>query len=128
MATINWQFAWKSDPMLKAVVITIEATIVGFVFAILIGLLLALARRSKPGCSQNPASSSLSLSAPRRSWLSHILVLRASPLWLPIAGFYGRVIGTGLHYGAYTSEVFRAGIDAITRGRVGSLDCPEFFT
>jgi polar amino acid transport system permease protein len=48
MSTIDWQFCLAILPqLLKAVVVTIQATFVGFTLAILIGLLLALGRRSK---------------------------------------------------------------------------------
>ena len=119
MSTINWQFAWEILPqLLKAVVVTIEATIVGFAFAILIGLLLALARRSQSWLLSKPSSFIVEFirTTPLLAQLFFLFyVLPRYGFRLP--AFTVGVIGLGLHYGAYTSEVFRAGINAILRGQ-----------
>ncbi|MFQ5610977.1 MAG: ectoine/hydroxyectoine ABC transporter permease subunit EhuD [Anaerolineae bacterium] len=119
MGLFDWQFALEILPrMLEGLLVTIEATFVGFIIAVILGLLLALGRRS-----QNP-------------WISQPLgglveFIRSTPLLVQLFFFffvlprYGLrlpafVVGTvalGLHYGTYTSEVYRAGIDAIERGQ-----------
>ena len=46
--TFNWAYAYSILPdLLKALVITIQATIIGMGIATVLGLLLALGRRSK---------------------------------------------------------------------------------
>ena len=115
----DWAFVWKILPtLLEGVKITIIATILGSIVAAVIGLLIALARRS-----------------PNR-WLSRPVgfaaeFIRGTPLLvqlyfifyvLPDAGILlsplvAGVIGLGLHYGTYTAEVYRAGIDNVPRGQ-----------
>jgi len=119
MELIDWQFALEILPrLLGGLVVTVEATLVGFVLAVVLGLFLALARRS-----ENP-------------WLSQpvgavVEFIRGTPLLVQLFFFffvlprYGLrlpafLVGTlalGLHYATYTSEVYRAGIDAIDRGQ-----------
>jgi len=119
MDLIDWQFALEILPrLLGGLVVTVEATLVGFVLAVVLGLFLALARRS-----ENP-------------WLSQpvgavVEFIRSTPLLVQLFFFffvlprYGLrlpafLVGTlalGLHYATYTSEVYRAGIDAVDRGQ-----------
>jgi polar amino acid transport system permease protein len=119
MELIDWQFALEILPrLLGGLVVTVEATLVGFVLAVVLGLFLALARRS-----ENP-------------WLSQpvgavVEFIRSTPLLVQLFFFffvlprYGLrlpafLVGTlalGLHYATYTSEVYRAGIDAVDRGQ-----------
>jgi len=118
--TFRWdgEFALSILPqLLRAAVITLQATVVGFALAVVIGLAFALLRRG-----------------PRPiSWPAGFVVefLRSTPLLvqlyvlfflLPAYGirldaFATGVIGLGLHYGAYLSEVYRAGIASVDEGQ-----------
>lgn len=115
--TIDWEFALETLPALvRAMRVTIQATLVGFALASVIGLLLTLARRSSLRWMSWPASGIVEF-------------VRSTPLLVQLFfGFYVLpkygirlppfIVGTvilGLHYGTYTSEVYRAGIDAISR-------------
>ncbi|MEJ2352242.1 MAG: ectoine/hydroxyectoine ABC transporter permease subunit EhuD [Anaerolineales bacterium] len=115
----DWQFVWEILPdLLEGLVITVEATILGFGLAAILGLLLALARRSESMWLSEPAGGLVEFirSTPllvQLFFLFYVLPkygIRMPPL----------VVGTialGLHYGTYTSEVYRAGIDAIGQGQ-----------
>lgn len=115
----DWQFVWEILPdLLEGLVITVEATILGFGLAAILGLLLALARRSESVWLSEPVGGLVEFirSTPllvQLFFLFYVLPkygIRMPPL----------VVGTialGLHYGTYTSEVYRAGIDAIERGQ-----------
>lgn len=104
--------------LLEGLVVTIEVTFVAFIIAAVVGLLMALGRRSA-----NP-------------WIAQTIGLfiefiRSTPLLVQLFVFfyilprYGLrmpafIVGTialGVHYGTYTSEIYRAGIDAIDRGQ-----------
>ena len=104
--------------LLEGLVVTIEVTFVAFIIAAVVGLLMALGRRSA-----NP-------------WIAQtvglfIEFIRSTPLLVQLFVFfyilprYGLrmpafIVGTialGVHYGTYTSEIYRAGIDAIDRGQ-----------
>ena len=116
----DWDYALEILPeLLKATInVTIPATFAGFGLALIVGLLLVLGRLSR----WQPIS-----------WLSIAFIefVRSTPLLvqlyflffvLPRYGvvmspFMTGVIGLGLHYGTFTSEVYRAGIKSVPRGQ-----------
>ncbi|RAV12675.1 ectoine/hydroxyectoine ABC transporter permease subunit EhuD [Paenibacillus contaminans] len=115
----DWSYAFQILPELANVLpITIAATVVGFAAACVLGLPLSLARKSN-----YKAVSYLAL-----GWIEFI---RSTPLLvqlfflfyaLPLYGisfspFAAGVLGLGLHYSTYMSEVFRSGIDAVPAGQ-----------
>jgi polar amino acid transport system permease protein len=115
----DWEFVWEIMPaLLEGLVITVEATILGFSLAAILGLLLALARRSESAWLSQPAGAVVEFirSTPLLVQLFFLFYV------LPRYGIRMRplLVGTlalGLHYGTYTSEVYRAGIEAIERGQ-----------
>ena len=115
----DWNYALSiADDLLLTLPITLGATVLGMGLASVVGLFLALGRRS----------GSLVLS---RSIGGFIEFIRSTPLLvqlyflfyvLPNFGIVlsplvTGLLGLGLHYGAYTSEVYRAGIEAVPRGQ-----------
>ena len=115
----DWAFVVKILPTLgQGVIVTIQATMMGIVLALVIGLVLAIMRRS-----HNRAVSHGSA--------FFVEFIRGTPLLvqlyflfyiLPDAGLLlspltAGVIGLGLHYSAYLAEVYRTGIDNIPRGQ-----------
>lgn len=115
----DWEFVWQIMPtLLQGVKITILATVLGAALAAVIGLAIALARRSP----NRMVSRSVGFFAefirgtPLLVQLYFIFfVLPDIGILLPplVAG----VIGLGLHYGTYTAEVYRAGIENVPRGQ-----------
>jgi polar amino acid transport system permease protein len=114
----DWSFAFEILPVLaRAAVVTIEATLIGFVIAALLGLVLAGVR----------------IAIPVTAWPISVLVelIRSTPLLiqiffiyfvfpkfgLVIDAFAAGVIAIGVHYAAYCSEVYRAGFDNVPRGQ-----------
>lgn len=115
----DWNYALDALPVLASgLKITVEATLLGMSLALVAGLVLALARRS-----------SIALI----SWPTAFIVefIRSTPLLvqiyflfyvLPTLGVAMSPLATGisalgLHYAAYCSEVYRAGIESIPRGQ-----------
>lgn len=115
----DWSYAWEVLPtLLTGLKVTLLATVCGFAFALAVGLLWAVLRRSG-----NPVV--------RRS--THWLVefVRSTPLLVQLyfvfyvfpeigvvlSPLVAGVLGLGLHYSAYTAEVYRSGIDAVPRGQ-----------
>lgn len=104
--------------MMKGLVVTVEATLGGFAIALLVGLVLALGRRSRHR-------------AVRGACIGYVDVMRCTPLLvqlyfafyvLPSFGVRFGALTTGilvlgLHIGAYVSEVYRAGIEAVAAGQ-----------
>lgn len=114
----DWAFTFEILPILaKAAVISIEATLLGFVLAATLGLVLALLR----------------IAFPWTAWPVSVLVelIRSTPLLIQIFFLYfvfpsfgvtldaftAGVLALGIHYAAYCSEVYRAGFDNIPRGQ-----------
>ncbi|HEY3467085.1 MAG TPA: ectoine/hydroxyectoine ABC transporter permease subunit EhuD [Amycolatopsis sp.] len=116
----DWQAAADAVPLLlKGLLVTVELTLLGSAVAYVLGLVLALLRRSGiPVLAQ-------------AVWL-FIEFVRSTPLliqvfvlyWLvpPVTGFkmsafVTGVVALGVHYATYTAEVYRAGIDAVPKGQ-----------
>ena len=119
MNIVDLKFAWEILPiLLKASVITVEATLIGFVLAALLGLILALARRSenKPVSLASAGIIEFTRSTPLLIQLYFIyFILPDFGIRLP-AVLTG-ILGLGIHYSAYTSEVYRAGLEGIAKGQ-----------
>ncbi len=115
----RWDFTWEILPrLLWATVNTLIAAGAGYAIALVLGLILALAQRTnwKP------------LTLAVREFVEFI---RSTPLVLQIffvfyvgpqfgirlSPWMSGMIAIGLHYSAYLSEVYRAGIDAVPRGQ-----------
>jgi polar amino acid transport system permease protein len=104
--------------LLRGLVVTVEATLGGFALALIVGLALALGRRS-------------GVKALRLFCDGYIALMRCTPLLvqlyfvfyvLPSYGIRFPALMTGilclgLHIGAYIAEVYRAGIDGVPDGQ-----------
>jgi len=115
----DWNFVWQIFPtLLQGAKITIIATLLGSVLAVVVGLAIALLRRSPNRLVSRTTGfiAEFIRGTPLLVQLYFIFyVLPDIGILLPplVAG----VIGLGLHYGTYTAEVYRAGIDNVPRGQ-----------
>lgn len=117
--TFDWAFTWQILPdLLRASRITVQATIGGMALALCLGLIWALLRRA----AFRPVS-----------FLAALIVefVRSTPLLVQLYFFFfvfprfgmtlepflTGVLALGLHYSAYTAEVYRAGIEGVPRGQ-----------
>jgi polar amino acid transport system permease protein len=113
--------AWNS--LYNGLWITIQATVIGAIIAIVLGLVFAIMRRS----SIRPIS-----------WTATAIVefIRSTPLLVQLFFLFFVIVptlftgmdvetqakvagftGLGLHYATYMSEVYRAGIDGVPKGQ-----------
>ncbi|MFW9267705.1 ectoine/hydroxyectoine ABC transporter permease subunit EhuD [Pseudomonas sp. D2-30] len=119
MTLFDWSYAAQILPdLLRASLNTVGITLIGFVIAIVLGLFLAIGRRS------------------RRFWLSWpatavIEFIRSTPLLIQVYFLYYvlpnyglsltamqvGIVGIGLHYACYIAEVYRSGLDAVPRAQ-----------
>ena len=114
----DWAFAFEILPILaKAAIITVEATLLGFVLAAVLGLVLALA----PHCLSLDRLAHL---GPGRTDPLHaaahpdlLPLFRVSLFGITLDAFTAGVLALGIHYAAYCSEVYRAGFDKMHRGQ-----------
>lgn len=119
LAVIDWEFTWRILPeLLRGLVVTVEATVLGMALALVLGLAWAVVQRSgTPG-----------LSGGTRAFVDFV---RNTPLLVQIYFFFyvmpdlglklspllTGILALGLHYSAYTSEIYRAGLDGVDRGQ-----------
>jgi polar amino acid transport system permease protein len=115
----DWGFAWQILPLLlKASVVTVQATLLGFLLALVLGLILAIIRRSGPVITQRTViglvefirSTPVLVQVFFLFFLGPRIGIVATPL---VAG----VLALGLHFGCLLSEVYRAGLDAVAKGQ-----------
>lgn len=115
----DWEYAWEILPILgEASLITLQATVLGFLMALVLGLVLAILRMVGP--------------KPLRYLVAGFIeFVRSTPLLIQIFFLYyilphvgitmgamlTGVIALGVHYGAYCSEVYRAGLEGVPKGQ-----------
>jgi polar amino acid transport system permease protein len=118
MAVWDWNYAFSILPaLIEGLGLTIVATVLGSIIAMLLGLVFVLLQRGP--------------------WVVSIIVrgfvefVRSTPLLVQIfflffvlpqfgivlSALTVGVIALGVHYACYTSEVYRAGIEAVPRGQ-----------
>ncbi|WP_027163250.1 ectoine/hydroxyectoine ABC transporter permease subunit EhuD [Mesorhizobium sp. WSM1293] len=119
MSIWDWSYVWEAWPYLyRGAIVTIQATVLSFAIAVVLGLIVALIRQS-PNRYVSTAMTEL------------VEFIRSTPLLLQVffVYFVGPQFGIlipawtagigmlGIHYAAYCSEVFRAGILAVEEGQ-----------
>ena len=113
----DWAYAASLLPVLApALLVTIQATAAGMTIALCGGLLLALARRAHSRLLSWPAAALVEFvrSTPLLVQL-YFLFYVLPALDFKLSPFATGALGLGLHYAAYCSEVYRAGIDSVPR-------------
>jgi polar amino acid transport system permease protein len=115
----DWSFAISILPMLlKGMVVTCEATVLGFLVALVLGLLLALLRMSPLRLAAWPAAFVIEFLRDTPLLVQLYFLYFVLPLYgLSLPAFLTGTLALGLQYSAYTSEVYRAGIKAVPKGQ-----------
>jgi His/Glu/Gln/Arg/opine family amino acid ABC transporter permease subunit len=119
IASYDWSLIWQNrSQLLHGLLTALEVAAVALVISVIVGLLLALARMSRPPLS----------------WLAaiYINVFRGVPALVSVIWVYfglslilgvnftvfqAGVIALVLLYGAFISEIYRAALEAIPRGQ-----------
>jgi polar amino acid transport system permease protein len=115
----DFQFALEILPqLLEGLGVTVRASIFAFALAAILGLLLALGRRSENGWISEPIGALVEFIRSTPLLVQLFFFFYVLPRYgLRTQAFLLGVAALGLHYGTYTSEVYRAGIDAVDRGQ-----------
>ena len=115
----SWDYAFQVLPeILGAFVVTLQATLAGFLLAVLLGLFWAVARMAPLAWASRGAF-----------WI--VEFVRSTPLLIQLYFLYYvlpeygvtlpplaiGILALGVHYSCYTAEVYRAGIEAVPRGQ-----------
>lgn len=115
----DWAFALEILPTLgSALIITIEATVLGMLVAVTLGLVLAMMRHSRLRIVSLPTAFVIEFirSTPllvQMYFLFYVLPLTGAQMSPLATG----IVALGLHYATYCAEVYRAGIEAVPRGQ-----------
>ncbi|SFS18878.1 amino acid ABC transporter membrane protein 2, PAAT family [Agrococcus baldri] len=112
----NWDHVWDSLPFLLEgfVQVTLLVTVVSSAIAAVLGLLIAIARRTAP--------------APIAALLTFVVnFIRMTPIVVQLVFAYFAFLALdaltvgilvfGVHYATYMAEVYRAGIDSVPKGQ-----------
>ncbi|OHV23144.1 ectoine/hydroxyectoine ABC transporter permease subunit EhuD [Rhizobium sp. RMa-01] len=115
----DWDFVWQIMPtLLEGFKITILATVLGAAVAMVVGLGLAIARRSPVAAISRTVGfvSEFIRGTPLLVQLYFIFYVLPD-IGIRLAPLTAGVIGMGIHYATYTAEVYRAGIENVPRGQ-----------
>jgi polar amino acid transport system permease protein len=119
MTVFDWHYALQILPVLgQASIVTVEATVISFVVAAVLGLVLAILRMAPIAVISVPVA-------------LFVEAVRSTPLLIQVFFIYfglpkfgividalpAGIIALGLHYATYCSEVYRAGLSGVPRGQ-----------
>jgi len=115
----DWEFAYSILPELgRGLWVTVQAVFWGMLLALVLGLVWAVMRRSRLRVVSWPAA-------------GIVQFVRGTPLLVQLFFFYSvppqigivpdifvlGVFALGLHYSSYTAEVYRAGLEGVSKGQ-----------
>jgi polar amino acid transport system permease protein len=115
----DWGYAWQILPeLLAAAVITIEATLLGFAVAAVLGLVFAILRMSQNPWIANPVTAVVEFIRGTPVLIQIFFMFYVLPQFgITMPALLTGVLALGLHYATYCSEVYRAGLENIPRGQ-----------
>ena len=122
-------FAWDTSSTLAfaisilpilgiGLIVTLEAAAAGFAIALVLGLVLALLRRSRFKIVAWPTAIIIEFIRDTPLLVQLFFLYYGLPIFgVVLPAFLTGALALGLQYSAYTSEVYRGGIDAVARGQ-----------
>lgn len=116
----DWTFAREITPfLLKGLWVTVQATLAGISLAMVLGLVLAVARRSRRRLVAWPVGAFVELirSTPLLVQLFFLFVAFPDMIGIRLSPLTTGIVALAIHYGCYTSESYRAGIENVPRGQ-----------
>lgn len=127
----SWDYAWSILPrFLEVIPITLAATFAGFIIACMLGMPIALARRSKRKWIYLPvgALAEFIRSTPLIIQLFVLVFVLPQGLGITLSPFVAGIVGLGIHYSTYLAEVYRSGIDSVPHGQWEAARALNFST
>jgi polar amino acid transport system permease protein len=115
----DWEFTGRIIPdILRGLVVTFEATVLGSIVAFTLGLVLALLRRSRIRLVSGAVWVFVEFVRSTPLLVQLYFLFNVLPdIGLRMSSLTTGVIGLGVHYACYTAEVYRAGIEGVPRGQ-----------
>src|SRR5690554_3307165 len=115
----HWAFAISILPiLLKGLVVTLQATAVGFFIALVLGLILASLKASPLKIISWPARFITEFIRDTPLLVQLFFLYYVLPEYgIVLPAFMTGALALGIQYSAYTSEVYRADIESVARGQ-----------
>ncbi len=115
----RWDFVWQILPLLAwATINTLIAAGIGYAIALVLGLVLALAQRTPWRALTIVVREAVEFIRSTPLVLQIFFVFYVFPQFgVRLSPWTSGMIAIGLHYAAYLSEVYRAGLDGVPRGQ-----------
>ena len=115
----DWEYTFEILPVLaRASLVTIQATILGFILAATLGLLFAILRMSRSNWVSLPTAGFIEFIRSTPLLIQIFFIFFVFPEFgINLSAMTAGVLALGLHYGTYCSEVYRAGLANIPRGQ-----------
>jgi polar amino acid transport system permease protein len=115
----DWNFVREIMPtLLEGLKITILATVLGAIVAAAVGLLFAILRMTAPKPVARATGFVVEFIRGTPLLVQLYFIFYVLPdIGIRLPALLAGVIGLGLHYGTYASEVYRAGIENVPRGQ-----------
>jgi polar amino acid transport system permease protein len=104
--------------ILRAAGVTVAATFGGMALALVLGLVLAIAKRSPARWVRWPVAVAVDVVRTTPLLVQLYLLFYVLPYYgVTLGPFTVGLVGLGLHYASYIAEVYRAGIEAVPAGQ-----------
>ncbi|MCQ6259966.1 ectoine/hydroxyectoine ABC transporter permease subunit EhuD [Pseudomonas sp. Q11] len=119
MTLFDWSYAAQILPdLLRASLNTVGITLIGFLIAIVLGLFLAIGRRSRKIWLSWPATAVIEFIRSTPLLIQVYFLYYVLPNYgLSLTAMQVGILGIGLHYACYIAEVYRSGLDAVPRAQ-----------
>ncbi|WP_369214597.1 ectoine/hydroxyectoine ABC transporter permease subunit EhuD [Streptomyces flavofungini] len=118
---MNWDWSHVDDFMplfWDGVELTLKALFFGTLIAFSLGLVWAIAQRSEKRWIRWPVTAVTEFIRNTPLLVQLFFLFYVVPEWGPsMSPLTTGIVGLGLHYSTYTSEVYRAGIDGVPAGQ-----------
>ncbi|ABM57903.1 ectoine/hydroxyectoine ABC transporter permease subunit EhuD [Verminephrobacter eiseniae] len=115
----DMQYALRILPeLLRASVHTIGITLAGFAIALVLGLMLAIMRRSETRFIAKPTAFFIEFIRSTPLLIQVYMLFYVAPLYgITMSALTAGTLGIAVHYACYVSEVYRAGLNGVARGQ-----------
>lgn len=111
-----WDFEWTFrvlPDLLRGLSVTVQATLLGYLIALVLGLVIAMVRRVPVVGTIVHAVMEFIRTTPLLVQLVFVFALAPSQVSALTVG----IAVLGVHYAAYTAEVYRSGIEGVAKGQ-----------
>lgn len=117
--TWKWDFVWQILPDLGwATLNTLAAVVIGYAIALVLGLVFALLQRTPSRVLTFVVRELVEFIRSTPVLIQIFFIFYVFPQFgIRLSPWVSGMIALGLHYAAYLSEVYRAGLDGVPRGQ-----------